>query len=222
MKNKMKNKLLYLVLLLISFNLYSQQRENEAKIEFDKVGDSIVEATGWTFYSYNGEWSEIKKENGVNRCGEINFYKIFFSEITYNSKKYYSYNVVSLDGTFKYPAIQKGFYTYKIITSYLFKEKEYGKLKNYKSAKSKQKVTTYIDNENIGEKELNKLRDNIVFYLKKKITSSRNTIKVKKESDEVIRFILPLKEKYKSLEKDWGFDKKYFEVSKSNYDKLFK
>ena len=42
-----------LLILVLSFTtlLFSQPRTNEVKIEFEKVGNSLKEATGWKFDS---------------------------------------------------------------------------------------------------------------------------------------------------------------------------
>jgi hypothetical protein len=217
----MKNIFLILILSFTTIS-FSQPRTNEVKLQFEKVGNSLKEATGWKFDSLKGEWIEEKTKNGQNNCDSANFYSLFFTKIKYENKDYYVFNITTLDGAYKYPTIKSGFYTYKIIRSYLLDEIEYNKLKNGESGNSKYyEITTFIDSQNIGEKELNDLRDNVVVNLKGNNPKTTNSIRVKKEEGDLIRFILPLKTEYKILEKYWEFDKKYFEVSKKEYDKMF-
>jgi hypothetical protein len=213
-----------LLILVLSFTtlIFSQPRTNEVKLQFEKVGNSLKEATGWKFDSLKGVWVENKTNNGQNNCDETNFYNLFFTKIKFENKDYYVFNITSLDGAYKYPTIKSGFYSFKVIRSYLLDEIEYNKLKNGESGTSKYyEITTFIDTNNIGEKELNDLRDNVVVKLKGNNPKTTNLIRVKKEEGDLVRFILPLKAEYKILEKYWDFDKKYFEVSKKEYDKMF-
>jgi hypothetical protein len=212
------------LILVFSFTnlLFSQPRTNEVKIQFEKVSNSLTEATGWKYDTLKGEWVENKTNNGQNNCDETNFYTLFFTKIKFENKDYYVFNINSLDGAYKYPSIKKGFYSYNVIRSYLLDETEYNKLKNGESGTSKYyEITTFIDSKNVGEKELNDLRDNVVVRLKGNNPKTTNLIRVKKEGEDLVRFILPLKAEYKILEKYWDFDKKYFEVSKKEYDKMF-
>ena len=214
-------KKILLLLLIVTSNLFSQPRTNEVRPEFEKVGKSLNEVVGWTFGSTKGVWVESKKENGLNSLGEISFYNMFFTKLKYENIDYYILNIVIIDGAYKYPTIKSGFYTYKLINSYIFEEKDYLKLKNYENGNSKySQIHTLIDSEIIEEKELSDLRDNVLTTLKSNY-SNKESFKIKKESDDLIRFILPLKSEYKILEKNWGFDKKYFEVSKTEFDKIF-
>jgi hypothetical protein len=212
------------LIFVLSFTtlLFSQPRTNEVKIQFEKVGNSLKEATGWEFDTLKGVWVENKTNNGQNNCAETNFYNLFFTQIKFENKDYYVFNINSLDGAYKYPSIKKGFYSFNIIRSYLLDEIEYNKLKNGESGTSKYyEISTLIDSKIIGEKELNDLRDNVVVRLKGNNPKTTNLIRVKKEEGDLVRFILPLKAEYKVLEKYWDFDKKYFEVSKKEYDKMF-
>lgn len=212
------------LILVLSFTtlLFSQPRTNEVKIQFEKVSNSLKEATGWEFDSKKGEWVESKTNLGQNSCAGTNFYNLFFTKLKFENKDYYVFNITSLDGAYKYPSIKSGFYSFNVISSYLLDEIEYNKLKNGESGTSKYyEITTLIDSQNIGEKELDDLRDNIVVRLKGSNPKTTNSIRVKKEGGDLVRFILPLKAEYKILEKYWDFDKKYFEVSKKEYDKMF-
>nr|WP_314865665.1 hypothetical protein [uncultured Flavobacterium sp.] len=221
-------KKVYLFLLLFfTVNLFSQPRTNEIKLQFEKVSNSLNEATGWKFDSLKREWIESKKENGINRCDEVNFYSMFFTKLQFENKVYYMINIPSLAGTYQHSTMKDKYYQIKKITSYLLDEKEYNNLKNYESGISYFfEIRTYINDEIIGEKELSDLRDNVVAELRnnkpmRKNSSDRNLIRIKKEGGDLIRFILPLNIEDKSYEKNWEFDKKYFEVSKKDYDKMF-
>lgn len=214
-------KLLLGALLLLSTLSFSQDRVNDEtfNIRFNKIGKKLETCSGFQYWEYKGEWAEYKtSKEGCNRLGYENFYFMFFTEISYNKEVFYILNIKSIDGSYKYPSIKKGFYSYFTIRSYIFTEKEYNNLKNYTSAKSIISFETidYSMKESI-EQSMENLRINSINAIKNKY-GSKNEFLIKVENDNTIRFILPLKDK--TWKKDWGFDKMYWETTKTNFNIL--
>jgi hypothetical protein len=214
-------KLLLGALLLLSTLSFSQPRVNEQRIDFDKIGNKLETASGFQFWKHRGEWSEYKtSKEGCNRLGYENFYYMFFTEMTYNTEKFYILNIKSIDGSYKYPAIKQGFYSFYTIRSYIFNQKEYNNLKNYKSGKSSIsfETTDYSSKKSI-EELMDDIRINTLNAIKNNY-GSKNELLLKIENDNLIRFILPLMDK--TWKKDWGFDKLYWETTIENFSILFK
>lgn len=200
-------------LLLLSTLSFTQPRVNEVLPKFIETGNSFTETTQYEYSSYSGKW--VEKKNSENSF----FQKIEFKTIEYNSIKYYVMVIHELDGAYKYPSIKQGFYTWNSLRAYIYTSEQYAALKNYESVSSNyyEIRSSVISNDGMDALELsviNTLKDKRKPYYKA-------TFKIKKEDENTIRFILPLKSEYSILEKYYGFDKKYFESSATNFNKLF-
>lgn len=206
-------KLLLSLVLLFTILSFGQPRVNQILPKFIETSNSFVETTQYQYTSYNGKWSEKKND------GDYFFKKIEFKTIEFNSIKYYVMVIHELNGGYKYPSIRQGFYTWDSLRAYIYTNDEYNDLKNYKSVSSNYNeiIVSAISNdglENLEISVINSLKENKKPYYK-------TIFKIKKEDENTIRFILPLKNEYRILEKEYGFDKKYFESSIINFNNLF-
>lgn len=222
----MKKFIYLLVLFLISTNFYSQQRTNGEQLKFESIGKSLDNATGWRYDDLQSKWIETKRnENfGENNSSTVSFYEIFFTKIKYNELTYFILNINYLDGAYKYPNIKQGFYTYNVIRSYIFSENDFLNMKNYGSGiTNNYSFNTLIDAKKVSDKGIEDLRLNTIAALKSnsKSSYSKFEMKIKKEDDKTVRFILPFKTGEDFLSKSWGFDKQYFEVEKEKIDIIF-
>ena len=217
------------VVLFFTITSFSQPRTNEVKLEFEKVGEFLNTAIGWNFNVVSGKWEETKKDElGYNKCGkgfyddEVNFKNLFFTIIKFEDKNYYILNLNCNVYRYDNPSIKVGLRSWGVFRSFMFNEEEYNKLKNYSEAKILfNEFKTNITSSQIGRKELSDLRDTVLFKLKHNNYDRDNlTIQIKKEGEEFVRFIIPT-DKNQYNHNSWGFDKKYFEVSKKEYDKMF-
>jgi hypothetical protein len=200
-------------LLLLSTLSFGQPRVNEVLPKFIETSDSFSNATQYEYSSYSGKWIE-EKNNDTNF-----FQKIEFKTIEYNSIKYYVMVIHELDGEYKYPSIKQGFYTWNSLRAYIYTSEQYTTLKNYQSVSSNYNEirSSAINDDGIYGLELsviNTLKNNRKPFYKA-------TFKIKKENENTIRFILPLKIEYNVLEKYYGFDKKYFEATLVDFNKIF-
>lgn len=206
-------KLLLGALLLLSMLSFAQPRVNEVLPKFIETSNSFTETTQYEYSSYSGKWLE------KNNSEKYFFKKIEFKTIEYNFIKYYVMIIHELDGAYKYPSIKQGFYTWNSLRAYIYTSEQYTALKNYESVSSNyyEIKSSAISNDGMDDLELsviNTLKDKRKPYYKA-------TFKIKKEDENTIRFILPLKSEYSILEKYYGFDKKYFESSSTNFNQLF-
>jgi 6-pyruvoyl-tetrahydropterin synthase len=219
-------KILFGLILLINLNIYSQQRVNGETVKFEAVGKSLNESVGWEFDNIDNKWIENKKDKfGKNLSSTENFYEFFFTKIKNNGEVYYILNIIYLDGDYKYPSIKKEFFTYNVIRSYVFNEADFLKMKKYESVSTNYyPYITYIDSKTISQNEIEELRINTISALRDKLKSKSEAyeMKIKKEDEKVIRFILPFKiNGVYSMPEYWGFDKQYFEVEKIKFDMIF-
>ncbi|MBU6158438.1 MAG: hypothetical protein KGP35_05335 [Bacteroidetes bacterium] len=215
--------LIVFIINLISLNSQSQERVNVQKVKIDKIGGIINEATGYSFSKYTGQWNESKKDQfGSNRCSHVSFYNFFFTTVIKEDISYYILNINFLDGGYKYPTIKQGFYTINKILSFVFDEENFKKISNYEDGSTRfYEFSTYSDGKEINDANLRLLEEATNTALRSSIKGSKYKFRVKKESENVIRFILPISSEYKILEKEWEFDKQYFEISATEFKKLF-
>jgi hypothetical protein len=212
---------------IISFNLQAQERVNEQKIKIDSIGGIIDEAIGYSFNKYNGQWTERKKDQfGTNSTiggGGIDFYNFFFTTAKKDGENYYILNINFLDGAYKYPTIKEGFYTINKILSFVFDEESFKNISNYEDGSTRYfEFSTFLSGKEINDNNLKSLQESTNVFLRSMTKRSKYNFQVKRESDDVVRFILPIRIENKLLEKYWGFDKQYFEISVTQFEKLFK
>lgn len=206
-------KLLLGGLLLLSVVGYTQPRVNEVLPKFIETGNSFTETTQYEYSSYTGSWKEIKNDN------QFFFKKIEFKTIEFNSEKFYVMVIHEVDGAYEYPSIKQGFYIWNSLRGYIYTAEQYQRLKEYQTIISNYNEVRASDISNDGMldlelKVINTLKEKSKPYYKP-------SFKIKKEDDNTIRFILPLKREYSSSESYYGFDKKYFESKITDFDKLF-
>jgi hypothetical protein len=200
-------------LLLLSTLGFSQPRTNEVLPTFVETSNPFSNTTEYEYSSYSGKWNERKNEKNYF------FKKIEFKKIEFNSEKFYVMIIHEVDGAYKYPSIKQGFYTWNSLRGYIYTTEQYNSLKNYQTTLSNYNEVraSAISDDGMQDLELkviNTLKEKSKQYYKP-------YFKIKKEDDNTIRFILPLKREYYSLESYYGFDKKYFESNFLDFDKLF-
>jgi hypothetical protein len=206
-------KLLLITLLLFSVLSFSQVRVNEILPSFIEISNPLIETNHYEFSKYNGKWDEKTNE------GSYFFQKLEFRTIEHSQIKYYVLIIHEFDGAYRYPSIKKDFVSWSSLRAYIFTSEQYNILKKYNAVSSNfpEIVTDAISNDGLED-----LNIKIINILKSKQRTNYNaTFKIKKEDENTIRFILPLKSKYRILESNYGFDKKYFETTILNFDNLF-
>lgn len=201
----MKKVFLLAMLATVSINSFSQSRVDEVRPEISPIIAEIGKTPLWEFSKYDGKWHKDYSSA---------YKKIELRSIVVDNSKYYIMSILQLEGTYKYPSIKQGFYTYDCYTSYIFNEKEFnnlnangGEIKGYFS--TSYSVSLEIDPV--------KLRDDILRQIKygeKKYYEYK--FSMKKEGESAYRFIVPAK--YASLSEDWGFDKKYYEIDSKSFN----
>lgn len=208
-KNELKRNMKKLIIygfILISGLGYGQERVDGTIINFKEKGPILSEANLYRYDKDTEKW--VEKLNALqNYYGLINF-----RTIEYNNVKYYVLCSNTVEVRYKYPAISEGRYINPIYNAYIFSEAEFLKLKNLGEGVSDfdEIRTTHLD--------LEELRIQVLSYLKGgKPHYEKFIMKIKKENDLIVRFRCP--EKYESWTQP--FEKKYFETSLVEFNKLF-
>ncbi len=203
----MKNFLL-LSLLLLSMMVFSQERINETFEPFNAQTQKLTEAIRWEF---DVVW-ESKSNSDF-------FISLQIKKITIESINYYVLLVERLNWDYRYPSIRKDRFYYKDLRGYIFDEENFFKIKNYKTGVSRySELLLCLGNENctdeIIERQVNnRIKEGVKRYYK-------NPFKVKLENPSTIRFILPLREDFATLDLFYSFEKQYFETDINNFNKL--
>lgn len=205
-------KLLVLGLLLVSGLGFAQERVNQKLPDFLESSNQFKETIGYEYHDYNGQWSEENNDKGYF------FNYLEFKTYEYKAQMYYVLIIHELDGEYRYPHIKQDFYTWNSLRAYIFTRDEYLKLKAFGKGKSKFTEISVPDTNGRG---MDDLRIAIANTFKETYYSSSATFKIRLENDKLVRFILPIKLKYSSLESMYGFDKKYFESNTSDFKELF-
>ena len=179
-----KNITLFLnfIFILISFNLYSQERINKELPKISsQINGQLINAKGW-MYNPEGEW--ISRTNKIpvfisNQdkilldyedygLGTDNFISYQFRDIKISNEDYVILIKKYKDGSYRYPSINEGWENYNTVSFYVFKKKELTKQNEIKNdtmniVKIPLKFSSWIlrfKNEtylNDIQKELNKL-----------------------------------------------------------------
>lgn len=203
----MRNRFLICIIFLsISSLVFSQKREDGVMIDFLKTGDSLTKANLYWYDNDKEKW--IEKLNAVNSYFGVPQFKM----IIVDNKKHFVMCVKTVEVRYKYPTLEQGRYIADIYKGFIFSEEEYSKLKNLSSA------FTEYDEVTTSNLDLEEFRVRVIKRLKGEIGGGgRLPMKVKKEDDLTVRFMFPEKEE------SWRipFEKRYFETSLDEFNKLF-
>jgi len=194
--------------LIFTISVYSQERVNGTKVDFINETEILKRPTLHFYNEKNEEW-DTQKELFYN-----DFNKFSFLKINYENVNYYVLKLKTSEVLYRYPNLKMNPYVNKFLIGFIFEEEEYNNLKNYTDASC---LFYEIRTSTINDEDF---RFKVVNYLKSKTDYLKDTfkMKVKKENDKIIRFRIP-----ENLEANFiPFDKKYYEISKGEFDKLLK
>ena len=244
MKSK---KLVFLLTLLIGFSSYSQSRITPKKDlvigEFQSwvKGDDV---SGWDF-DKGEEWKERKgylrvgdkstfldiyEKSGVSKRNieriksytQQNFNEIGVIRVTYKGEEYVGFGIEKVTGWYRYPSIQRDWYTEIYYYVYLFKNDELSKLEDLDGiADLDIFIGSYGD---IYDKSTRYqgCYDGLKYFFENGDTDNE-TLKIKKtdsDSEKVVRFLLPQEIKKYGDTKLIDFENHYFEVNVEKFNEL--
>lgn len=234
----MKKLLLVLVVGLLGFSSFGQERTNREKLSFDTTSAVMSEAIGWAYNETTGEWVDYKnvisdrkeyKDKYKSLQGEYmmsrikqSFLSMQSKTLTYKDTTYYILIVEKWSGAYKYPSIKEDWYTFKKTIGYIFTKNEYEKLLKIDGlveAKSFSAVSMGSGYENYDEV---KFLDLIQTNLLKPSREGLYTFPVMESKECVIRFFLPdfFYGQGKSYGNKYDFEKQYFEVDFENFTSI--
>ena len=214
--------------LLILFTTLSmaQSRLDEKRPEFEKRSAKITKAMGWELSTKTGKWGSLpnKFENDIYQ----NFKSMQIVTMHYKGKPYWVLLVENVGGYYKYPKTRVDWTTYDRTEYFVLDEKGYKFMKSHVDGKWKQEmklITPYFGeyiNVNDGKnaeavlmgKILSQLDANYVQGKKGRFQLLSQTL----EGKDLVRFFLP--HPADEINKFY-FDNKYFEVSLSEFQKLY-
>lgn len=230
-------RLLLILLIISSVNCYSQERVNRAKLGFESVSDSIIEAKGWAYNSELGEW--IDYDNVINKSkdykdqykslagkymmskSEQNFISLQFKTLSFNNNKYHILIADKWTGSYEYPSIQRGWEEYVERIAYIYTDTEYSKIKNISNEvteiKTLYSVTFSLRFDKYDETKLLDLIQTELTKEKSKY-ASEYIFPIIESTEGNIRFYVP--SKFMGDKEEYNFDDRYFETDKDNFSKL--
>jgi len=234
--NLMKRFLITLLIGLITSSVFAQSRVNRTKYSFIDSSEKIFSATGWSYNEILGEWIDYEnvisddktyKERYKTLQGSYmmsrikqNFIDIMTKSLIVDGQEYFIVMVKKWNGKYRYPAIYEDWIYWEEVQGFIFTKEEYSKILDF-SGKIQLVSNNYVSHgsfyENYDEQVFLDLIQN---ELKSENWYVQNykfpILKTDSDGSEVIRFYVP-----QSFGNDEiNFDKKYFETSTTNFDKL--
>ncbi len=235
----MKKILLLLTLFLSVSSVFSQTRTNRSELRFINSSEKLSSSTGWMYNEKRGEWVDYEnvisdntdyKTKYKSLTGQFmmsrltqNFIDIETKSFNINEKSYFVVMVRKWRGRYKYPTIYEDWYSWEEVQGFIFTEEEYSKILDF-NGEIKLVTGYYVSLGSFYEKY-----DETVFLdlIQTELKSDKSysstggyrfpVLKTKSEETEVIRFYVPqLFTKYSN----YDFEKKYFEASPSNFEKI--
>ena len=211
--------------LILSSNIYGQDRVNRVKLNFLEEGTKLTTFTGWGYDNEAGEWIDCqnfienqKKYRSWTSASFVshndnNIISLQFKTVKYNDIIYHILVWEKWDGHYIYPEILEEWRYYKVKKFMIFSEDEMNKLHNLTNDVYKLEVPTITkghDNSNIEDVDviqtgLNKILEDTILS-----RFMKETIKIYKATDGSIRFAFG----YKNIEKA------YFEITEKEYNSL--
>jgi len=239
-----------LLLLLISFicsnSITAQPREDgEVTAKIVRSSQIVTSIVGWEYDMAQKKWAgynntlnnQYRRNNNkvpikltpsdMSNCNNV--ISLQFKKVMFDGDVYYLLYYTTYEGAWRYPSIYKGWFYGKVTILYVFSSEEYEKLKNMQEGINAIKTirsTTY------GHESFSMFSNfnsafNDLFESKEKLFKEKPmTWYVKKEDEKTIRFqsisYAELKSgKILEISDSPNFDMRYFEISYSNFSKLF-
>lgn len=225
----MKKFIIFSLVFLFSTNCYSQARVNRPEIIFENQSEVLNQATGWSYNSDLGEWvdhvnaisSELRIRHGPSRLAQ-NFIEMQFKTVNVNNEKYYVLIVRKQRGAYMYPEIYEDWFRWVEIFGYIFTKTQYNKIWDFDATGSVIKIVTKqwtsVRREN-ADTLLDMIQTNLLSDEKWGVCTFP-IMKASVENEEFIRFYVPECSYGNDYDSFINFDKEYFEVTISEFDKL--
>lgn len=220
------------IVMFCSLFAFSQERENPViEVQIGPPLGCLTEAVGWAFDQENKEWKSSKNKilsfwRGYKsqQLGVHNFDFIESRKVTFKDQEFYILIMQSTTGDFKYPSIEKGWYTVKEHKYWVFTPGEWARLRYLKDRQDNYVIMLLVDDGyEVGSVDLEKLRKNLKLdEVEKRL--ARN--------DEFPVFVYPIEDKQliqfrlnvshpSDQEPRKPEDKLYYEIPESAYFQLF-
>ena len=239
-----------LLLLLISFichtGIFAQPRvDGEVMAKIVKSSQIVTSIVGWGYDMTQKKWaghynalnSHYKRNNNkvplkltpsdMSNCDNV--ISLQFKKVMFEDDVFYLLYYATYDGTWRYPSIYQGWFYGKVTILYVFTSEEYEKLKNLHEGINTIetiKSTTY-GHESFSMYSNFNSAFNDLFESKETLFKNKPmTWYVKKEDERTIRFQsisyaeLETGKKLEIVDSP-NYDMRYFELSYSNFSKLF-
>ena len=239
-----------LLLLLISFiysaDIFSQPREDgEVFAKIIKSSQVVTSFVGWEYDMAQKKWAgyyntingHYRRNNNkvpikltpsdMSNCDNV--VSLQFKKVMFEGEAYYLLYYATYEGAWRYPSIYKDWFYGKVTILYVFTQEEYEKLKNLQEGVNAIKT---IKSTNYGHESFSMYSNfnsafNDLFESKANLFKEKPmTWYVKKEDEKIIRFqhisYAELKSgKILEITDSPNFDMRYFEISYSNFSKIF-
>lgn len=226
--------LLSTLMCILGMIAQGQERVNREKIQFTNQSEVLLNATGWAYNETLGEWIDYNnlisdnkdyktkykslRESPYMKSRCLNFNTIQVKTINYDGVEYVCLMVNAWRGAWKYPAIREDWYEYKVDIFYFMTRKEYNKLFALTNNVTEIKGWSEIKHDYDSESD----EDFVVSAIKKKKEKNNwwkpeqeTFLQIYKATDGNIRFLFEAPSEYFA-----GIEKKYFETTESDWEKL--
>lgn len=251
-----------IILFVNSIHLFAQQRVSTPNlVHFVSKSSIISNPVGWSYSDWDKKWcghiglcldnyskNDIKplplSIDDLSGAGNRGILSLQFEKISVRNQIYYLLHHIYWDGEYKYPHIERGWFTYKSCDVYIFTANEYNKLFDLSTGINVVKVfdetgTSYPNT----AKARNYLNSNYNRIFEDSVSGNIGTnpkiayytphyFYVKLEDDgQTVRFQLPNNKELKDVTEkklvgildrhEWvDFDKEYFELPLSKWIQL--
>lgn len=256
-------RLVCLIIVSVSFfSLFTQQRVSAPNLVHSVSKSAIItNPVGWSYSEWDKKWcghfglclddynkNDIKPSQlssyVLSGYGNRGISSLQFEKITVRNKIYYLLHHIYWDGEYKYPHIERGWFTYKSCEVFVFTASEYNKLFNLSTGINVVKVfdvtgTSYpntVKSKNYLNSNYNRIFEDSIsedIGISPKIAYySPHYFYVKLEEDgQTVRFQLPNNKELRGVTEknregclnlhEWiDFDKEYFELPLSKWTQL--
>ena len=235
----MKKTLLLLILFLSVSSVFSQTRTNRSELSFTNSSEKLSSSTGWMYNEKLGEWIDFENVISSDKSYKTeykslvggkymysryrqNFIDIETKSLSINENLFFVVMVKKWNGRYEYPSISENWYSWIEVEGFIFPEEEYSKILDFTGEiklVTKYHVHLGSSYENYDETVF---LDLIQTEMDSDISNYSSTytfpvLKTKSDEIEVIRFYVPqVFASYSYLD----FEKKYFEVISSRFEKI--
>ena len=243
---KIRTYLLLLITSICSTGIIAQPREDgEVAAKIVKSSQIVTSIVGWEYDMTQKKWagyyntlnSQYRRNNNkvpiklnpsdMSNCDNV--ISLQFKKVLFEGEAYYLLYYATYSGAWRYPSIYKDWFYGKVTILYVFTSEEYEKLKHLQEGINTIKT---IRSTNYGHESFSMFSNfssafNDLFESKEKLLKEKPmTWYVKKEDEKTIRFqsisyAEPKSGKILEITDSPNFDMRYFEISFSNFAKLF-